>query len=152
VKPPGTPVASSVTVDDPTFSKVRSERATGSVAVRQKLKLKAPSTAAACWPRYANLALGIWLQVSAFAWPHADATRMSAWLPGLVISVVAVLSMSVPPLRWVNGVSAIWLLAWTAATANSEPLTYWSGVIGGALVFLFATVSSKSLASDWVDD
>ncbi len=138
-------------MDDPTLSKVRSEKAVVTAALRHK-RLKAPATSATCWARYAHLALGVWLQISSFAWPHSDATRIAAWLPGLIISVVALLSMSVPPLRWVNGVSAIWLLAWTAATANSEPLTYWTGVICGALVFVLATVSSKSLASDWVDD
>ena len=139
-------------VDDPTLSKLDSaDKATATAAPRVKARPKTQPTSTAIWARYANLTLGLWLQISSFAWPHTDATRVSAWLPGLLISVLAVLSMSAPPLRWLNGVSAIWLLAWTAATAESEPLTYWNGIACGVLVFLFATVSSKSLASDWLD-
>ncbi|HEY6079061.1 MAG TPA: hypothetical protein VIW29_09675 [Polyangiaceae bacterium] len=139
-------------MDDPSLSKLDpADKASATAASPVKTRPKTPGSST-IWARYANLTLGLWLQISSFAWPHTDATRVSAWLPGLLISVLALLSMSVPPLRWLNGVSAIWLLAWTAATAASEPLTYWNGIACGVLVFLFATVSSKSLASDWLDD
>jgi hypothetical protein len=140
-------------VDDPTLSKLRStDKAPPAAVAHAKPRVRTSARNTAAWARYANLVLGLWLQVSSFVWPHTDATRMSAWLPGLIISVLAVLSMSAPPLRWLNGVSAIWLLAWTAATAQSDPLTYWNGVACGVLVFVLATIPSKSLASDWVDD
>lgn len=152
-EPAGTLVASRSGVDDPSLSKLESaDKAGATTASRVKARVKTQPTHTAVWARYANLALGLWLQISSFAWPHSDETRVSAWLPGLLISVLAVLSMSAPPLRWLNGVSAIWLLAWTAASAAIEPLTYWNGIACGVLVFLFATVPSKSLASDWVDE
>ena len=139
----GTAVAYAFVVENQNPTKATTVR-----AVRAKTQTR--NTAA--WARVANLGLGIWLQVSAFAWPHTDGSRMSAWLPGLLASVIALLSMNAPPMRWLNGVTAIWLLGWTASSAGSETLTYWNGVICGVLLMVFSSISSKSLASDWVDD
>lgn len=93
--------------------------------------------------------MGVWLQASAFAWPHTDASRISAWLPGLLISVVATLSMGSPPLRWLNTFLSLWLLLWTFASASSEPASYGNGVVCAILVFLLSTIPSRSAASDY---
>lgn len=126
-------------MDDPTVSKTES-------AARSK-RSAAPSEVP--WARVGNLCLGVWLQISALAWPHSDAARISAWLPGLLISVIAVLSMSAPPMRWLNGVLALWLIAWTVVSSASDALTYWNGVVCGLLVLVLSTVSSRSMASDF---
>jgi hypothetical protein len=109
------------------------------------------AAAAVPWARVGNLAIGLWLQISSFSWRHADAARIGAWLPGLLISVVALLSMSSPPMRWLNGVLALWLMAWTAVTATGDALTYWNGMACGLLVLLLSTVSSRSVAADYKD-
>lgn len=101
------------------------------------------------WARLGNLALGLWLQISSFSWKHSDGSRISAWLPGLLISVIAVLSMSSPPMRWLNGVLALWLIAWTVLAASAEALTYWNGVVVGLLVLVLSTGGTRSLASDF---
>jgi hypothetical protein len=101
------------------------------------------------WARLGNLALGLWLQISSFAWQHTDSSRISAWLPGLLISVIALLSMSSPPMRWLNGVLGLWLIAWTVVSASTEPLTYWNGVVAGLLVMVLSTIGTRSLASDY---
>jgi hypothetical protein len=126
-------------MDDPTVSKpgsaARSKRSSAPIEVP--------------WARLGNLCLGLWLQISALAWRHSDAARISAWLPGLLISVIAVLSMSAPPMRWLNGVLALWLIAWTVVSASSDALTYWNGVGCGLLILVLSTVSSRSMASDY---
>lgn len=101
------------------------------------------------WPRLGNMVIGMWLQVSAFAWPHADGSRISSWVMGLLISVVAVLSLGAPPMRWLNAVLAVWLMAWTAATATGDGTSFYNGMISGALVLLLSLVGSRSLASDF---
>jgi hypothetical protein len=103
------------------------------------------------WPRVGNLALGIWLQVSAFAWPHTDASRVSAWLPGLIIAIVALLSMGAPPMRWLNAFMALWLVIWTFTATSTEPLAYMNGVLCGIAVFALSLVPSQSAASDFRD-
>lgn len=100
----------------------------------------------------ANLSLGLWLQISAFAWSHTDEARFSAWLPGLLISIVSLLSMSVPPMRRLNAALGLWAAVWAAVAAGSDRLTYWNGVLVGVLVLTFSFVSSRSLASDYADD
>jgi hypothetical protein len=119
-------------------------------AQRAKAKAKAAATGVP-WARCGNFMLGIWLQVSAFTWPHSDASRVSAWLPGLLISVISLLSMGSPPMRWLNAFLALWLVVWTFAATTTEPLSYWNGVVCGLLVFVLAAIPSKSAASDYRD-
>jgi hypothetical protein len=126
-------------MDDPTASKTES-------AARSK---RAVTPTEFPWARLGNLCLGVWLQISSLAWRHSDEARLSAWLPGLLISVIALLSMSAPPMRWLNGVLALWLIAWTAVSASSDALTYWNGVGCGLLVLVLSTVSSRSMATDY---
>lgn len=104
------------------------------------------------WARMANLGLGLWLQISAFVWTRTDESRFSAWLPGLLISIVALLSMSVPPMRRLNAALGLWAAVWAAVAAGSDRLSYWNGVVVGVLVLTFSLVPSRSLASDYVDD
>jgi hypothetical protein len=103
------------------------------------------------WARCGNLVMGIWLQASAFAWPRTDHSRVSAWLPGLLISIVALLSMGAPPMRWLNGFLAFWLLVWTFAAAGNESISYWSGVVSAILVIVLSVVPSESAATDFRD-
>ena len=103
------------------------------------------------WARVANLALGVWLQLSAFAWPHDDGSRLSAWAPGLLISIIALLSMGAPPMRWLNAFLALVLIGWTFSATSVEPLSYLNGMIVGVLVLCFSFVPSKSQASDYRD-
>ena len=127
-------------MDDPTASKTsesgaRSKRATAPVETP--------------WAPLGILALGLWLQISSFAWRHSDAARLGVWLPGLLISVVAVLSLGAPPMRWLTGMLALWLMLWTAVSASNDALTYWNGIACGLAVLVLSTVPSRSMAADY---
>lgn len=136
----GTCVAKSLSVEDRTVTKLISERRAHAMS---QVVVGLP------WPRIGNLLLGVWLQISAFAWLHTDAARMSAWLPGLLISVVAVLAMGAPPLRWLNAFMSFWLLLWTLFETGSEPRGYWNGVACALLVLILSTIPSRSAATDF---
>ena len=133
-------VATSLHVEDPSASK------STEAAARSR---RSVPLGVVPWPRLGNLALGLWLQISSFAWHHSDSSRISAWLPGLLISVIALLSMSSPPMRWLNSVLGLWLIAWTVVSASTEALTYWNGVVVGLLVVVLSTIGTRSLASDY---
>ena len=139
----GTAVANPRSVEDP-----RPPRA-------QPVSPAKPAAAAAAgefpWPRVGNTVLGLWLQISAFAWPHTDGARLSAWLPGLLISIIALLSMGAPPMRWLNSVLALFLIAWTAVSASNEALTYWNSVACGLAILVLSTIPTRSLATDFQD-
>ncbi len=128
-------------VEDPTASKPTETAA----------PTKRSGAAGYPWPRLANMLLGMWLQISAFAWPHSDGGRISSWVMGLLISIVAVLSLGAPPMRWLNGVLALWLILWTAATATGDALGYGNAVAVGLLVLVLSTIGSRSLDSDFRD-
>lgn len=125
------------------------DRALTKTLEAQRSKARAKVVTEVPWARCGNLALGIWLQTSAFLWPHSDASRVSAWLPGLLISIIALLSMGAPPMRWLNAFTAMWLVLWTMAATSTEPLAYFNGIACGLLVFALAWVPSKSAASDY---
>jgi hypothetical protein len=127
-------------MDDPSASK------TTESAARSK-RAAAPSEMP--WAPFGMLLIGLWLQISSFAWRHTDAARIGVWLPALLISVVSVLSMGAPPMRWLNGVLALWLMAWTAVSAASDALTYWNGIACGLAVLVLCTVPSRSMAADY---
>lgn len=100
------------------------------------------------WARCGNLALGVWLQASSVLWPHTDASRVSAWLPGLLISIIALLAMGAPPMRWLNVFLGLWLVLWTMAAASTEPLSYANGILSGLLVVTLAWIPSRSAPAD----
>jgi hypothetical protein len=140
----GTGVANSPGVEDRPLTKAE--------AAERKLRSKARETTGGVpWARCGNLALGLWLQISAFVWPRTDHSRVSAWLPGLMISIVALLSMGAPPMRWLNGFLALWLLAWTFAATGNEWLSFASGVATAVLVLVLSTIPSDSAATDFRD-
>lgn len=127
-------------MDDPTATKAAESAAR---AKRVAAPIEMP------WARIGSLSVGLWLQISTFSWRHTDSARLGAWLPGLLISVVAVLSMGAPPMRWLNAVLALWLMAWTAISASGDALTYWNGIACGLAVLISSMMPSRSLATDY---
>lgn len=92
--------------------------------------------------RYANIVLGIWLFISAFLWPHGQAPFTNTWIMGIVVAVVAVMSLSVRDVRFVNTLAGIWLVI----SAFALPRLYGSAGVGttannvivGILVFILS--------------
>jgi hypothetical protein len=119
-------------------------RAVTKTVETQRARSKTKAVSDVPWARFGNLGLGIWLQSSVFLWPHSDGARLSAWLPGLLVSVIALLSLGAPPMRWLNAFLAMWLILWTMAGASSEPLTYLNGIVSGLLVLILSAIPSKT--------
>ena len=117
----------------------------------QRAKAKAKVVADVPWARCGDLLVGIGLQASVFLWPRSDESRVSAWLPGLLISIIALLSMGAPPMRWLNAFVAMWLILWTMAATTTEPLAYAIGIVSGLLVLILSAIPTKSAATDFRD-
>lgn len=49
-------------------------------------------------PRYVNIALGAWVFLSAFVWPHADASFTNSWLMGVLIVAFSIGALAAPAL------------------------------------------------------
>lgn len=59
-----------------------------------------------------NLALAIWLFVSAYLLPHSVATGWNSMIVAVLAAAVALLAFSSPGrpgIRWINAVLAVWL-------------------------------------------
>jgi len=98
------------------------------------------------WPRYTNIALGVWLFVSAFAWPHSRAASGAAWMSGVMIAMIAFSAMWASPSRFFNVVVGGIALAWQAAAAAHEPAARLNGIIVCGLVIALALVPPRQPA------
>jgi hypothetical protein len=96
--------------------------------------------------RYANLALGAWLLISAFLWPHSPAQFRNTWSVASLCIVVATLGVGVPALRRGNTVLGLWCLASAFITSSLGWLTVLNNAVVGAAIVLFSLVPS---ASSW---
>lgn len=78
-----------------------------------------------------NVALGIWLFISAFLWLHTDAQFTNTWLIGLAIAVVAAVGLAVPQVRWINTALAAWLIISVWALPTLAAATFWNNLLVG---------------------
>ena len=90
-----------------------------------------PRTDQNTWARGINVALGIWLFISAFLWLHTDAQFTNTWLIGLTIAVVAAVGFAVPQVRWVNTALAAWLIISVWALPTFAAATFWNNLLVG---------------------
>lgn len=95
------------------------------------------------WARYANLVIAIWLFISAFIWPHADASRTNTWILAVIIGVVSVWAIWTPTIRWINMAAAVWLFFSTLAIPHYVVGTVWNNVIVSIAVFLLSMVPNR---------
>lgn len=92
------------------------------------------------WSGWIPIALGAWLFISAFLWPHGTASATNTWIVGLLIVIASLVALSMPWLRWVDTALAIWLFLSTLAMADATRGTVWNNVIVAVLVFLVSLV------------
>jgi hypothetical protein len=98
------------------------------------------------WPRYANIALGLWLFVSAFAWPHSRDACAAAWISGAMISMNAFAAIWASPARFFNVLVGGIALAWQAAAAAHEPAARVNGIVACGLVVVLSLVPPRRRA------
>jgi len=94
------------------------------------------------WMSWLNLALGIWLIISAFVWPHTPAAQLNTWVLGLIIAAIAVVAFGVPQLRWLNALAAVWLFFSAFAIRHDTVGTVWNNVIVAVVVFAVAVTGA----------
>lgn len=100
-----------------------------------------PATSSSnAWARWVNIALGAWLFISAFIWPHTTSSATNTWIVGLAIVAAGIGAMYVPWFRWVNTALAIWLFFSTFAFPHVTTGTMWNNAIVAILVFIVSLV------------
>ncbi len=103
-----------------------------------------PSTATSnSWARWLNIALGVWLFISAWVWPHTTSSATNTWIVGLLIVAAGIIAMYVPWFRWVNTALAIWLFFSTFAFPHVTSGTMWNNAIVAIIVFIVSLIPGQ---------
>ena len=89
-------------------------------------------------PRLINLAVGTWLFVSAFLWPHSYGQTENAWVVGFMAVIMALGGVSgLSWTRYLNVVLGAWLIVSPFFVRVSSPLTYWNLELVGSALIIF---------------
>ncbi len=95
--------------------------------------------------RYANIILGVWLFISAFAWTHSSAQMTNTWIVGVIGVIVAgVAAFAAPQARYLNTLLAVWLFISSFALPTVSSGTIWNNVIVSILMFVFSLMPSTT--------
>jgi hypothetical protein len=92
------------------------------------------------WPRWVNFAIGIWLIISAFAWPHTAGAQTNTWILGALIAIASIWAMFAPSARFLNTLFAIWLFFATLVVHHTSSATLWNNLIAAAVVFVLSLI------------
>jgi hypothetical protein len=93
--------------------------------------------------RIANVILGVWLFISAFLWAHTPAQFSNTWILGLICVVIALISMRVPPVRYLNTALAVWLFISAWALPHISVGTVWNNVLVAIAIFFVSLVYTE---------
>jgi phosphoglycerol transferase MdoB-like AlkP superfamily enzyme len=89
--------------------------------------------------RFVNIALGVWLVMSAFLWPHSVSQFWNAISVGFFVAAAALLaSETAPTARYLNTAFGIWLVISSFIMGSVTAATIWNHVIVGAAVLIFS--------------
>lgn len=90
-----------------------------------------------------NAALGLWLFVSAFLWPHSATQRANATIVGLLVVALALAGLAgLRGARYLNAALGGWLVVSALFLPGLTQMTFWNHVVVGVAVALFALAPS----------
>jgi hypothetical protein len=101
--------------------------------------------ASRAWARAVVIALGVWLFISAFLWPHSVSAAANTWVVGVLVVIVAVWSLAVPGARFANSLLALWLFFSTIAISHASPATLWVNLIVAIVLFCISLGPSRAV-------
>jgi len=93
---------------------------------------------------YINIALGLWLFVSAFLWPHTQEQGVNTWIVGALAVVFAAASLRYPAARYVNAVLAVWLFISAWALPTFPVGTIWNNALVAIAMFVFSLAPANA--------
>jgi len=99
------------------------------------------------WARYLNMVLGLWLIVSAFAWPHTLQAQTVAWAVGALVFVFSLWALVNPGMRWLNALLAVWLFFSAISMPAASQAAPIIDAITAVVIFLLSWVPGDRLGS-----
>jgi hypothetical protein len=93
--------------------------------------------------RLVSIALGVWLFISAFVWPHTPEQFANAWIVGLLIIAFAAISLRVELGRYACTLTAVWLFFSNWILPTELEATAWNNIIVSISVFVASLAGSQ---------
>jgi hypothetical protein len=87
-----------------------------------------------------NLAMGTWLIVSTFLWPHTADVRANVLIVGFLIAALAAAALIWSATSWVPVLPAVWLFGTSLWLDHQGAATPFNSAAVAAVVFLAALV------------
>lgn len=100
--------------------------------------------AAGAWPRWINILAGVWLFISAWAWPHTMPAQTNTWIVGVLVVIAGVWALFAPSVRIINTILSIWLFFSTLFIYHTNAGTVWNNLIVAIVVFVLSLIPSAS--------
>jgi hypothetical protein len=97
--------------------------------------------------RALTAALGVWLFISAFVYPHTIAQRANTWICGVLAFVFALAATRTPQARVLNSILAIWLFVSVWILPRASAAMGWNNVIVAIAIFCLSLVPSTEVRS-----
>jgi hypothetical protein len=93
--------------------------------------------------RVINAALGLWLFLSTFLWPHTEGQRVTGWAIGM-LAVTAALAGTCGRNwgRLLNAALGVWLVVSALLVPRLRVATFWTDYVVGFGLVLFAILPS----------
>lgn len=88
--------------------------------------------------RWLNIAVGVWLFISAFIWAHSYAQFTNTWIIGIACVVLAAIAMRVEQIRYLTAALAIWLFISSWALPTHMAGTVWNNILSSIAMFVIA--------------
>jgi hypothetical protein len=111
---------------------------------------RGPNAIRGAKPSIINVILGVWLFISAFAWPHTHAQMTNTWICGVLCVLFALVAMAVPWVRYLNTILAIWLFISAWALPSASPGTIWNNVLVAIAMFIVSLVPAATTGQGFV--
>lgn len=91
-------------------------------------------------PRWINIAVGLWLFVSALMWQYAGAQFANSLIVGAAAVIAAGVALKNSELRYANAALAIWLFVSTWVFPITLTATIWNNAIAAIVMLVVALV------------
>ena len=98
---------------------------------------------AAAPARLITIALGVWLFISAFIWPHTPEQFSNAWIVGLLVVAFAAISLRVELARYACTLIAVWLFFSNWILPTEAEATAWNNIIVSISVFVASLAAGQ---------
>jgi hypothetical protein len=110
------------------------------MAVQDRAPLARPEDSA----RLLTAAIGVWLFISAFVWPHTLSQRTNTWICGVLAVIFALAAMREPQSRYLNTILSIWLFISAWALPRMSAGTVWNNVLVAIAIFFLSLMPSMT--------